>query len=174
MKLLFNTSTLDPKVCAAPVFLNTLNIFSLSKTFSIFSISVVLPTPILTDPPIETVGGILLTKISWTRPLKWPTVIDLPSETVSVLTPTWKESVKYGIEVLNPDMNTVSLSLSSIKGETLTSTSLKPFQVNTALLKRDKLVSILDIPIPTISETSALNPVPSVLSWSNDVISPTL
>ena len=36
------------------------------------------------------------------------------------------------------------------------------------------MVSIVDTPNPTISETSALNPEPSVSSWSNDVRSPTL
>ena len=43
-----------------------------------------------------------------------------------------------------------------------------------ALLKRVRVVSIFDMPIPTISETSALNPEPSVSSWSKEVISPTL
>ena len=56
----------------------------------------------------------------------------------------------------------------------MTCTSLLLFQVNTALLKRVNDVSIFDTPIPTISETSALNPEPFVFSWLNDVISPTL
>ena len=78
--------------------------------------SVELPTPILIEPPIETVLGILFTKISWTTPFRLPTVIDLPNETVSVLTPTVNESVNFGIEVVSPEMNTESLSFNSRKG----------------------------------------------------------
>ena len=61
---MFNISTLEPKVCAAPTFLNTLITLFVLKTFNTLNISVVLPTPILIDPPIETVFGILLTNIS--------------------------------------------------------------------------------------------------------------
>ena len=37
-----------------------------------------------------------------------------------------------------------------------------------------RVVSIFDTPNPTISETSALNPEPSVSLWLNEVKSPTL
>ena len=46
--------------------------------------------------------------------------------------------------------------------------------MNTTLLNLVRVVSILDTPIPTISDTSALNPDPFVSSWLNDVRSPTL
>ena len=105
---MFKISTLEPKVCATPAFLNILITLFLLKTLSTFNVSVELPTPILNVPPIETVFGILLTNISCTTPLELPVVIDFPNETVSVLTPILNESVNAGIEVLNPDINTES------------------------------------------------------------------
>ena len=57
---------------------------------------------------METVFGILLTKISCIIPLTLPTVIDFPNETVSVLTPTLNEFVKPIIDVLSPDITTES------------------------------------------------------------------
>ena len=98
------------------MFRNTLNILFVSKILRTLRSSVELPTPILIVPPTDTVFGILLTKISWTIPFKLPTVIDLPNETVSVFTPTVNESVKFGIDVVNPEINTESLSFNSRKG----------------------------------------------------------
>ena len=80
------------------------------------SVSVEFPTPILMDPPIETVLGILFTKISCTNPFKLPTVIDFPNETVSVFIPILNESVNPIIDVLSPDIKTESSLLSSING----------------------------------------------------------
>ena len=42
------------------------------------------------------------------------------------------------------------------------------------MLNLVRVDSIVDTPNPTISETSALNPEPSVSVWSNEVKSPTL
>ena len=77
-------------------------------TFKTCKTSVVFPTPILREPPIETVFGILLTKISSTVPIPTPAVIDLPNETESVLTPTLNVFVKFKIEVFNPEITTES------------------------------------------------------------------
>ena len=114
---MFNTSILDPKVCAIPTFLNTLIILFLLYTLRTFKVSVELPTPILNDPPIDTVLGILLTKISWITPEELPVVIDFPNDIVSVLTPILNELVNGGIEVLIPEINTESWLFSSITGE---------------------------------------------------------
>ena len=113
---MFNISILEPKVCATPTFRNTLITLLVSKILRTLSVSVELPTPILIDPPTETVDGILLTNTSWTKPLELPTVIDFPSDTVSVLTPILNEFVKFVTDVLNPETKTESLSLSSTNG----------------------------------------------------------
>ena len=42
--------------------------------------------------------------------------MDLPNETVSVLTPTTNELVKLGIDVLKPEIKTASSLLSSRVG----------------------------------------------------------
>ena len=173
VKLLFKASTLDPNVWAEPTCLNTLNALFVLKTFNTFNSSVVTPTPILIDPPIETLDGILLTKISWTTPAELlAAIIDFAKPTLSVETPTLNVSLKFNIVVLNPTIDTDSSCSISKNGERFTCTWFGLFQVNMTLLNLSSVVSILDTPIPTISETSAVNPEPFVPSSSNDVKSP--
>ena len=116
--LLFNASTFEPKVCAIPVCLWIRTILSLGKIFNTFnsSVSLVLPDPTLIDPPTEIVLGIWVNVISWTRPAELPTVMLAAKLTLFVDTPTLKESVKFLILVLNPDIDTASWSLISMKG----------------------------------------------------------
>ena len=112
--------------------------------------------------------------MSCINPLFEPTVIDLARPMVSVLTPTVKLSVKLTIELVNPDMFTVVSSFNSINGKNVASTSSPLFHSNVAPSNGTIVVSILDIPIPTISSTRARNPEPFVPSSSNSVKSPTL
>ena len=117
--LLFNTSMLEPKVCAIPVCLNTLITFLNGYKFNTLkdSTSEVFPEPTLNEPPIAIVFGISVTKISWIKPLAAPTVIDFARPIVSVLTPTLNELVKFTIELLKPDIETEVWSFNSIKGK---------------------------------------------------------
>ena len=111
---------------------------------------------------------------SCTKPALLPTVIDAANTVDSVDTPTLNESVRLVIFVLNPDIETESSLFNSINGKKFATTSFSPLHSNTAPLNGVIVVSILDIPIPTISLTCALNPEPLVPSSSNSVKSPIL
>ena len=76
--------------------------------FKTCKVSVVFPIPILSEPPTETVFGILLTNISSTVPIPTPDGIAFPSVMVSVLTPTLNVFVKFDIEVFKPEITTES------------------------------------------------------------------
>ena len=89
-------------------FLNTLNTLFKLNIFKTCKVSVVFPIPILSEPPIETVFGILLTNISSTVPIPTPVDIAFPRVIVSVLIPTLNVFVKFDIEVFNPDITTES------------------------------------------------------------------
>ena len=132
-------------------------------------------SPTLSEPPTESVFGILLTKISSiTLLLAFTAFIDFPILIVSVLTPTTKVFVKFLTDVDKPETVKESLSSNSKNGKQLAWTSLLLFHVNTTLSNLSRVVVIFDIPIPIISFTSALNPLPFVSVSSNSVTSPTL
>ena len=132
-------------------------------------------SPTLKEPPTETVFGNLFTKISSiTLSPTLTAFIFLPSLTVSVLIPTIKVSVKPTTDVVNPETDIDSWSLSSKNGRQLAWTSFALFHVNTACSNLFKFVVIFDTPIPKISLTSALNPPPLVSVSSKSTASPTL
>ena len=93
---------------------------------------------------------------------------------VSVETPTLNDPVKLTTLVFNPDTDIEVWLFNSKKGSKFAVTLLLSFQVNTAFSNLSKVVSILDIPIPTNSSTLALNPDPFVSVLSKTVRSPTL
>ena len=134
----------------------------------------VLPEPTLKELPILTVSGIDLTEISWTNPATLPDVIASDNCVLDVLTPTLKASVRFVIFVLKPDIDTASWSFNSMNGKYFATTSFWPLHSKTALLNGVIVVSIRDIPIPTISLTCAENPDPFVSSSSKSVKSPIL
>ena len=98
--MLFNTSILDPNVCAIPVCLKTLMILLVLNKFKTFKVS----EPILRDPPIATVFGISVTKISSILPLTFPSVMVFPKPVVSVAIPTLNDPVKLTIDVLKSEI----------------------------------------------------------------------
>ena len=127
--MLLRESTLEPEVCATPVCLNTRSIFLAWNMFNTLQNSTsasasTFPEPIFIEPPIATLLGILLTKISWIRPPADPTDIVFESPTLSVDTPTLNESVRLTIELLKPDIEINDWSFNSINGKNCASTSL--------------------------------------------------
>ena len=116
VKLLVNESTLEPKVWAIPEFLNTLIALFLLKILRTFSVSLLFPSPILNDPPIEMLFGISLTNISSTTPFTLPTFIDFANPTDAVDNPALNDPVKLTIVVLNPETTTASWLSISMNG----------------------------------------------------------
>ena len=119
---LFNISIFDPRVCAIPVCLCTLITFLNGYTFKTLNNSIslallTLPEPTLNEPPIETEFGICVTNISWIKPPAEPIVIAFASPILLVVTPILNESVRLTIELLNPDIETASLSFNSMNGK---------------------------------------------------------
>ena len=86
-----------------------------------------------------------------------------------MLTPTINEFVRWTIELLNPEIETVSLSFNSMKGAYFATTSLPFFHVNTAFSNVSNWVWILETPIPANDVTWPRRPVPPVLVSSKSV-----
>ena len=74
----------------------------------------------------------------------------------------------------NPDTDRESLGFNSKNGKQLPWISLELFHVKTTFSNLSRVVVIFDIPIPNISLTSALKPLPLVSVLSKSVTSPTL
>ena len=168
---MFNISTFDPKVCAAPAFLKTLKTLGVGKIFNTCKNSPL----ILIVLPTDSEFGILFKKISCTAfcPLAIA-VIDTARPTVSVLTPTLKVSVKFWTDVLKPDIWIALKFGISIKGKNVPFTWFWFTCVKTTDSNDSKVDSIEDTPKPTISLTFAENPEPPVPSSSKMVVSPIL
>ena len=115
-----------------------------------------------------------MTKISSIIPFVLPRFIVFAKPIELVETPTENEFDKFNIVVLKPDTETESLFFNSMNGKKLATTSSLFFHTNTESSNLVKFVSILEIPIPTISSTIAEKPDPSVLELSNSTVSPTL
>ena len=173
---MFKKSTFEPAVWATPTFLLILNPLLSGNTSNTWAVSVtiVFPEPILIELPDETILGMSVRKISCIKPPLSPIVIGDAKVTLWVDTPTLYVPAKLNISVLNPDNLRLSWSFTSINGRKLATTSVVDSHFRTAFSKEVICVSILEIPIPTISLTSAVNPEPFVSSSSNTVKSPTL
>ena len=88
--------------------------------------------------------------------------------------PTVNAFVRWTIELLNPEIETVSWSFISKNGEYVAVTVLPVFHVNTAFSNLVNSVLTLEIPIPTRDLTCPLSPTPKVPASLKSVKSPTL
>ena len=116
----------------------------------------------------------MFTKISSTATLPVVTVfVGAINATREVVIPILNESVNPWIDLFKPETKILSPSFNSTNGKYFALTWVLS-QVNTKFSNNERFVSIVEIPRPTISLTSAFKPVPFESVLSKDARSPTL